>query len=213
LKTQYIYLVRHGETQANANDTTQGQSLNQNLNKEGIKQVERLGKYLKVVRNHYPLPEKIYTSRLLRAMQTACILKNELFGIKLLPEIISIPDLAEIDYGKIEGISITEAYKKYPRVLKSWREDPLNTKFPGGETARKARKRVASAWEKILLESESKHLLMTTHGGTISLIFSHITKARNFRAFKQDNSCLNIITISGGKPSIIKTNMTTHLDE
>ena len=72
-----IYLVRHGETDANKNKIIQGQSQNLQLNENGIRQATSLKNKLKEI--HFDI---CFTSPLIRAWSTAMILVGDRVEIK-----------------------------------------------------------------------------------------------------------------------------------
>lgn len=79
-----LYLVRHGETLSNIGEDDSCDTV---LSAKGEKQVECLGKALKDI--HF---DKIYSSHLIRAVQTAAAVVDYQQGE---PEIIVVPELAE----------------------------------------------------------------------------------------------------------------------
>ena len=72
-----IYLVRHGETDANKNGIMQGQSQNLQLNENGVRQASDLKNKLKTVNF-----DVCFTSPLIRAWSTAMILVGDRVEIK-----------------------------------------------------------------------------------------------------------------------------------
>ena len=72
-----IYLVRHGETDANKNKIMQGQSQNLQLNENGIRQATALKNKLKDVNF-----DICFTSPLIRAWSTAMIIVGDRVKIK-----------------------------------------------------------------------------------------------------------------------------------
>ena len=91
-----IYLVRHGETEKNKERLLQGRS-NLPLNETGIRQAEEAGRYF---RERGITFDRIYSSPLLRAVQTARIIAGE--DTELIPD----DRLLEMDYGPWEGTSL-----------------------------------------------------------------------------------------------------------
>lgn len=67
-----IFFVRHGETDFNKNEIFQGSEVDKILNSNGVLQSEKTGLYLK----KYGLFDKIYSSPLSRAIETANIIKK-----------------------------------------------------------------------------------------------------------------------------------------
>lgn len=72
-----VYLVRHGETDANKNKIMQGQTQNLQLNKNGIRQATNLKNKLKDIKFNV-----CFTSPLIRAWSTAMILVGDRIEIK-----------------------------------------------------------------------------------------------------------------------------------
>ena len=140
MKTQLVYLVRHGETDANKLNIYQGRGQDNSLNETGRKQAELLGKWLKLHKNVYPIPSIIFTSPPKRTLETTAIIKNELVGMAREPKIVVLPKLHEINHGHWEGLADKQLKKKYPKPYRIWRTNPMKMKFPKGETMKKAKK-------------------------------------------------------------------------
>lgn len=91
-----IYLIRHGETRKNKEKLLQGRS-NEALNEEGIRQAEQVRDYFAGKGIHF---DKVYSSPLSRAVQTAKIVAGEEL------QVIEDQRLLEMDYGPFEGSSL-----------------------------------------------------------------------------------------------------------
>ena len=213
MQTQLIYLVRHGETDANL----------QNIYQE---QVYKLAECLK---NEAGKVNAIYASPLERALETAAILahvlSNEHSNLKnirvddegvTLPQIIIERGLAEIDHGDWDGKTVDEVKAIWPKILETWQNGNQNlVKFPNGDSVRSARKRVKSAFDNILNKNNEEKIIIVSHGGTNALILSHLLKTTYFRPIRQSNACLNIIErkIENNKNEfrILLMNSTAHL--
>lgn len=224
MKKRYIYLVRHGETDANKNDIYQGASMNPPLNKKGEKQVELLAKFL--IQN-YPDISKIVFSPAIRTLQTAHIIERtyikfwnkvpnaeELWqhgciGISIATE----KDLHEVDHGDWEGKTSTEVANQYPKLSKKWwrGDNPFEIEFPGGEKIKDAVKRIYGAFLMTLETHQDEHLVIVAHGGTNAIILSEILETQNFRRISQANTALNIIRQRDGIFRIKLVNSTAHL--
>lgn len=105
-----ILLVRHGESEANAEGRLQGR-LDLPLSERGRAQAKQLGGWLA---RHRVAWDVVYCSPLRRAMQTAEILLAEVPGPK---EIQSDPDLREMDVGSLEGLSRADILERHPEFL------------------------------------------------------------------------------------------------
>ena len=96
-----LYIVRHGQTDWNANGLLQGRS-DTRLNQNGIDAAKNLGEQLHGV--HF---DKIFCSPLQRAFQTASLIRDGLESQSEIP-IIKDERLIEISFGEGEGKHYTE---------------------------------------------------------------------------------------------------------
>lgn len=200
-----LYLVRHGETEANCLKIIQGQnkrqSLNPNtygdpLNSNGVKQAIILGKALAHINF-----QSAYTSPAIRAFNTANIVSfynygwRETFVGKILPEVEN--GLLEVDQGIFEGMSIEKIKIQYPETYNLYKRKPSQFAFPEGESMIEAKERVGRALDRILQDRFSEeNILIVSHGGTISLAFIHIfglDMDRMYHAIRHRNCAFSII--------------------
>lgn len=201
-------MVRHGETGDNLKGIYQGIGQNNGLNETGRRQAECLGNWLK---KYYPLPSIIFTSPAARVLETACIVKNELVGMRKYPEIIIIPRLHEINHGEWEGKSDAELKILYPRLYRLWRNHPMEVSFPGGESMEHSKIRILNVWDEIL-NRRFKNILIVAHGGVNFQILNHVLGSNRLRNIRQDNACLNIIEkLQDGQTRIALMNFAPHL--
>lgn len=216
MKTQYIYLARHGETDANKNGIYQGIGLNQSLNQAGKPQVELLGKFLRKRKVNIAA---IYTSPTQRTLETASILAHILSkpgmenaeGIAQ-PEIIIEQNLHEIDHGDWDGKTFQEVQNLHPDMIELWwSSNPMSLQFPNGEKVSKARTRILNAFDRMRKKNTEKNIMVVAHGGTNSMWLSSIFGSKKFRCIKQDNSCLNIVESAHDQLKITLLNSTAHL--
>ena len=92
-----IYIVRHGQTAGNKANVMQGRGSNAPLNKKGIEQAEKVRDWFKEQGIRI---DRVYTSPLIRAVQTAQIIAGE-------AERITDEHLLEMDYGPYEGMDLS----------------------------------------------------------------------------------------------------------
>jgi len=130
-ETMRIYLVRHGETEWNKIRRFQGRS-NLSLNHEGKKQARALALALK---NTSLMA--IYSSPLVRALQTARLIKDFHPSAPILEE----NGFIEMHLGEFDGMKVKDWAKQYPDTRKAWNENPASVKMPGGESLREVRDR------------------------------------------------------------------------
>lgn len=162
-----LILIRHGQTNWNLNKRYCG--LNDiGLNGKGIKQAKRLRKRLQKEIIH-----RVYCSDRRRALQTAKIIFN---GAK----IEKIPQLREMHFGCLEGLTHSQAVKRHAVLYRKWLSNPFNNAIPRAEDLRSFRKRVVSAFKKIIALNRNKTVAVVSHGGAISIFITYILKTKDF---------------------------------
>lgn len=160
-----LILIRHGETGFTEQSKYCGHC-DAPLSGRGIRQARRLRERLKKLK-----VDKVYSSDLLRTMQTAMLTFKNNYVIKDV-------GLREIDFGKLCGLTFEQAEKKYPDVYRTWMENPKNLKVPGGESVRGFAKRVITAFKAIAKENEGKTVALVSHGGPIRIILLKLKKMK-----------------------------------
>ncbi len=122
MKELKFYLCRHGESVFNVENRLGGDS---GLTGLGHAQAEALGDFLK---DKYL--DMIYVSNLKRTMQTAEIIKKYLSSA----EFIVIPELSEIRYGLLDGLTVSEAKGNFPEEYAKRVKDKYRSKPREGES-------------------------------------------------------------------------------
>ncbi|SOC00482.1 probable phosphoglycerate mutase [Rhodobacter sp. JA431] len=153
-----FWLMRHGETAANAQDIICGQT-DLPLSARGRAQADQAAAFLADL----PLA-RIVTSSLLRARQTAQALAAR---CGLVPEVIE--DLAERNWGALEG---------QPRSALRREETP-----PGGEAPAAFRARIRAGFAQI---DRSKPVLIVAHSGTAREIHALLSQAPHRRLWNAE---------------------------
>lgn len=145
-----VYLVRHGETQWNAEARCQGRA-DAALTEAGETQIRTLASELASVRF-----DAAYTSPLQRAIRTVeAILEGR--GLRAR----RVDDLAEFCYGALQGTRFVD----WPEGLHdTWRRDPWSITFPDGESLAAAESRVLSAFQQITDAHPGDTILVSAHG-------------------------------------------------
>ncbi len=150
IPVKHFYMLRHGETEANAAKIMAG-SLDSPLTKKGREQAQAL--HL-IVKSLDKKPDRIIHSALSRARDTALII-NETLNLPMHEN----PDYAEMDAGDWEGVP----YNQCQSLLKSW----INP--PGGEAYEAFLNRIKMAKTKALKGDEPP--LIVSHGGVFRAFF------------------------------------------
>jgi uncharacterized phosphatase len=142
-----LYLVRHGETDWNAQRRIQG-STDIPLNETGRMQAETTGTLL--ARRQW---DGIYASPLSRAVETASIIADAVG----LGEPQTISAIVERNYGEAEGLNWEEIEREFPG------DSPV----PGRETHAEVAERVLPALVSLAVSHPGESLIVVTHGGVI----------------------------------------------
>lgn len=194
-----IYILRHGQTVWNKEGRLQG-STDIMLNENGIEAAVSFGESIKDV--HI---DRIYSSPLKRAYDTACYIK----GRKNI-EIVKDKRIRELCFGAYEG-----------RVMKEMEEDencPFRHFFcspkdykpgEGGETLEELVLRATDFMKNEVepLESKYERILIVAHGAMNKAILSYVRK-KSIEDFwyggLQKNCNAVIVSLKDGKYEIIK---------
>ena len=151
-----FYLVRHGESEANAARRFAGQS-DSPLTARGRRQAETVAKELAKVKF-----DKVVSSDLSRTRDTAEIIARAQ-GVPV--EIV--PELREIDVGDRTGQTFDEV-----AGLPEWKDDGF-VAWPGGETLDQVLARTLAAIDKLAGENPGRTILVVGHGGVNRILLSH----------------------------------------
>ncbi|NQT06682.1 MAG: histidine phosphatase family protein [Candidatus Omnitrophica bacterium] len=195
-----LILIRHGETDYTIKNKFCGHE-DIPLNKDGILQAALLKTKLESLNI-----EKVYSSDLKRAMQTAEIL----FSNK---RIVKRKGLREIDFGKLSGYTHEQVNKLHPELFKEWLNHPECMKVPGGENIKGFTRRVLKTFSGISLRNKRNVVAIVSHGGPIRAILVSLLglDAKMFWRIEQGVTALNVITFNKGIARVIKINDTAHL--
>lgn len=179
-----IYLVRHGETDANVEKKYCGQT-DVDLNHKGLRDAASIAKVLKNTTF-----DSIVSSDLKRTLKTA-----ELINAYHHLEIELIPEFREINFGKFENLTFEEIGLQYPEEKEKMIKEKINYNFLEGESLKALHKRVVGAFNKLLKEKENEDLLIVSHGGVIRMILTEILSGdiNNYWAIEVDNTRISTI--------------------
>lgn len=199
-----IYLLRHGETTGNLEQRYEGQ-LNSHLSENGIKDSQLLAQAIKNI----PF-SAIYSSDLNRSYETAKGIAD-LQGLA----VAKVPGMRERKYGQWEGLTFTEIKEKWPELYNTWLHDPALAIIPEAETLTELQKRGVNALEKIAANHKEDTICVVGHGAINRTILFHYMNLEldNFWRVKQNNCCINIISLEARHPVVIVLNNTWFLGE
>lgn len=215
-----LYLVRHGETNANVFKIVEGGGSGalsygggSHLSRKGLSQANLLGCALTNVKIHHA-----YISPSRRTIETADSIFSQITPANR-PIITLISDFIEINFGVLEGLDSQKARKEYPDLFKIYHDKPSQTEFPGGESVAGACGRVSGALDKILAANDhGENVLIVSHGAVMTFIFINIFNLdldTMFHAIRHHNCGLSIIEwwTKNDSPKIVCMNDISHLKD
>ncbi|MFM5258820.1 histidine phosphatase family protein [Aeromonas veronii] len=159
-----LVVIRHAETQANAEGRYQG-ALDIGLNDDGVRQISRLAEKVAVTE---PPFDRLLASPLLQTTESAAILSRQLgLPVEL------VPAFRERDVGLFEGLTQVEARTRYPelwarnitRRWAEWAESP-----PDGETIDEVIARVSQGLTELVSTMQGERILLVAHGVVAKVI-------------------------------------------
>lgn len=123
-----LYLLRHGESAANVERVFAARKIDPPLSRVGLEQIERQSKALATIEF-----DACYTSPLLRATQSAEILRREI-GLQF----AQTKALLEVDVGVLDGESqdVPRSRTLHEEVIRKWEDGVRTAALPGGESLR-----------------------------------------------------------------------------
>ena len=201
-----IILVRHGQSEANANQIFAGHS-DFPLTEFGHKQAALLGKYLK---EHEKI-DRIYSSDLKRAYQTA-IPASELLGL----EIIKTERLREVFAGEWESKPTSFIEENYPEDFNCWRNDFSHVRCTGGESIIEVYNRIVPAICEISEKNDGRTVLVTSHATVVRSFFAYamgLPCDRTAEAPPALNAAMSVFEMDGDKVMSYRFNITDHLGD
>jgi uncharacterized phosphatase len=146
-----LYLVRHGQTTANAAGRAVGRGQDSLLTDQGLHDAQSAAEYLRDV----PV-DTIVSSPMTRARHTATIIRDAV-APRLAIEIM--PEFTEINIGEATGWPLT----KYRSI------EQTGTPISGAETPQEIFERVTQGLHQ-LKNRTSTHLVLVSHGATSQMI-------------------------------------------
>jgi len=165
----HLYLVRHGQSVANANFTFCGQT-DSPLSKSGVLQAEQTATYFADKRLDY-----IYSSPLIRAKHTASLIAKP-HGLS----VMTLPEFMEFDLGQLEGQpGNPKTWQQYRNITQQWIAGHIDTAFPEGESYRTVRTRMIKGLRQILTEKNNQYIMIVAHGGLFAATTTEITAQTN----------------------------------
>jgi broad specificity phosphatase PhoE len=198
-----IYIIRHGETDLNAQGIVQGRGINSDLNATGRAQGEAFYQRYK----HIPF-DKLYTSTLKRTHQTVQHFINDGLAWE------QLSGLDELAWGEGEGKSSNDQSRMaFREMVEQWQSGNYDAKFSGGESPAEVEIRLKEAIDIITSKSGEDLVLICMHGRAMRLLFCILTgkPLSQMVDFPHLNTTLYRFKYKDGKFDLIDFNNTDHL--
>ena len=182
--TDYLFIVRHGETEANEKDIDAG-PLDYPLTKKGVKEVSFIAKAISRIKIN-----AVYSSPVFRAVETARILAR--------PHGLQVKTLEEL----------TEAKLKPEFVGKKGRHHILTSPGAFTETYSELLERTVKSIEIVKREAEG-NVIMVSHGDVIAAMLEGVVERRvrseRYYVLHPEPAALSIVEVKG-RPFLILFN-------
>lgn len=151
-----IYLIRHGR------QSSRLCNVDVDLCQEGFRQAALVGERL------FPAGiQAVYSSRLIRAVQTA-----QAANLYWNAEHMIRPELREISFGEMEGLSDEQIDQRFKDFKERQERMETDLPYPGGECAGDVIRRTLPVIEEIA-QSGLAGVAVVTHGGVIRSLAAH----------------------------------------
>lgn len=199
-----LYLIRHGETDWNANRRWQGHA-DVPLNQRGKRQSQLLARRLAAEGIQF---HAIYSSDLARAYQTAWEL-----GSALRVAVQLLPPLRELDVGAWSGLTRDEIRVRFPEEYRLM-EAGHDISRGGGETAAALFQRVTEAMEAMVAQHLGHTLAFVTHGGVIRALVNYVRATGGLPSLPRDhigNASVTVLEITATQRQVTRYNDVQHL--
>lgn len=162
-----LYLIRHGQTDTNIYGGFNGSGSDQELNETGREMAATLGDGFADV--HL---DAIYASHLKRARQTA----EGVRGHRAM-EIVTDPDLSEIDFGEWEGFTRKQGLEHDPDAMWTWDHDIVHFRAPNAcEDVHFVATRMFRALRRILRAHRGQTVAIVSHGFALRVMFARLLR-------------------------------------
>lgn len=196
-----LYMTRHGQTEWNIERRLQG-SANSPLTEKGVRDAKELAKRVAEI----PF-DKVYTSDLLRAVQTADLLTEG----REIPRVV-LPELREMRMGRWEGQLIADMTESDKEQYENFVSGSPEFAAPGGETILEVRMRAEEALA-VIEKDEAEIILVVTHG----MLQSQLLEILQGRPFGENTrvlpgTALSHFTYEDGKYTGVLVGCTRHME-
>ena len=198
-----IYLVRHGQTDWNAAGVFRGHA-DRPLSPRGRREADLVMDSLGSTRL-----ERILSSPLARAVQTATPLAGRL-GLP----VERVDELVDVNFGEWQGLTLDQVEELFPDLLETWKQEPGQVTFPGGESLEEVRMRCASLLRQAGKGRPGERVALFSHRVPLKVLVCEALGLglEGFWRIRLDPASVSLIEVSAGeRPVLVRLNDVSHL--
>ena len=201
----WLYLVRHGATEANERVpyVLQGNAMDLPLSAAGERQAQAVADFLP----QFPI-RHVFSSAMLRARQTA-----EAIARRLELTAAVAPELHECNVGLWEGLDWRTIQDRHPEAHRKFVDNPAENPYLGGESYSDVLRRTKPVIERLLEAHLGESIAVVAHNVVNRAFLSHLLglDPRMAPKIAQANCCVNLIRRRAGKMDLVTLNGVFHL--
>jgi probable phosphoglycerate mutase len=211
-----VIIVRHGQSNFNAQKRIQGRSNLSQLTEKGRADAQSVGQTLSQI----PF-DAIYSSPLQRAKSTAELIQAQLSQpIPLTPT----DSLLEVDLPTWENLQKDEVIANFAEDYRTWKTHPQDLKMIRTENGTQREffpilalyEQARQFWRQIIPQHSGKTILIVAHNGiNRALIMTAIgMPPAQYHSIQQSNCCINVLNFAenlGDPVQLESLNQTSHL--
>ena len=198
-----LLLVRHGKTEGEANRYYGHADISLSL--KGSKQAEAVRERLTSENINL-----IYSSDLKRARGTA-----EIIAAAHKLEVIPRPDLRELDFGELGGMTFEEMKECYQGAARFLSGQDTDVSAPDGESLRQMSTRIKRFVAEVRKQPPERILLIVAHGGSLKVLLCFLLRVslKHWWQFRLDPASLSVVKTDSEGSILHLLNDTSHLEE
>ncbi|MDV2989332.1 MAG: histidine phosphatase family protein [Dehalogenimonas sp.] len=158
-----LILVRHGDTATDDSGKCYG-ATDIDLSEKGQQQALALQQSFAEIKI-----DAIYSGTLKRGVKTA----NTIAGVHGVT-VVKAPELNEVNFGLIEGLTFNDARLQFPDVAESWQLGSQDLCFPDGESFHELYDRTLKFLERLKGHQSDETVMVVGHGGPLRIMVCHL---------------------------------------
>ena len=193
-----LYIIRHGQSEANAAGILQGSLIDTPLSKKGQLQAKNVRDSFEKEMLHFDL---VFASPLLRAAQTAAIIS---------PKTTTVFDdrLKEFDYGDWDGQKVADIHRLFAEFFDEKKNLlPDSEKISHGDDFASVTTKLNVFLNELAVRYPTQDILIASHGFTIKLLLNAVLGINNLSALNEpDNAGLTKIELTTSTQTLVYFN-------